>query len=345
MRTRRLLVIGALLLGGGLGGAVLAAQTMPNPREMSGIPLPSGDLPAGTISVRVVRGSFANNVSDATVEFTAGGRTTTVKTDSSGRAQTSGWARGSRVIVRTTVDGEQVESREIIVGDGGVRVMLVAAPDDAAGGAGTPGPTGPSARPVAGTVELGPQSRVVVDFVEDRLRVFYVMDVVNAGTSPVDIGGPLILDLPRTARGVTMLEGSSPQATANGARVTVLGPFAPGSTSVSFGYELPHSGPSVELTQTWPVPIATLPVIALKTGALDLESPQLRAKAVAHRDGQPLVRAEVPAMAAGESLSLTITGLPFHPRWPRNTALAAAGVIVLWGLWAATVPSRGRRSA
>jgi hypothetical protein len=50
----------------------------------------------------------------------------------------------------------------------------------------------------------------------------------------------------------------------------------------------------------------------------------------------------VPAMPQGQSLSLDITGLPFHPRWPRYTALTAAGVIVSWGLWAAFVPTRRR---
>ena len=339
-RFRQVAAIGLVLL---LAASSAAAQALPNPREMSGVPLPSSDLPAGTISVRVIRGTFANNVSGVPVEFVSGDRTTTVTTDSSGRAQTSGWTRGARVIARTTVDGERIESREVVVGDGGVRIMLVA-------GVGTPGSPAaevlsPTTAAVPGAVVLGPTSRVVVDFVDDRLRVFYVMDVVNGAATPVDIGGPVIFDLPRTARGVTMLEDSTKQATANGARVTVTGPFAPGSTTVSFGYELPHNGPTVQLLQTWPVRLDALQVYALKTGDLDLASPQFRSKELTHREGQPLVAGIVPAQQAGQSLTLEITGLPYHARWPRYTALAAAGVIVSWGLWAAFVPARGRRSA
>jgi hypothetical protein len=276
-------------------------------------------------------------VTGAPVEFTAEGRSTTVATDSSGRAQTSGWARGARVTVGATVDGERLESQPILVADVGVRVMLVAGVADRM----APG----AARPAAakpGTVVLGPQSRVVMDFVDDRLRVFYVMDVFNASPAPVDLGGPLVVELPRTARGVTMLEGTSKQATASGPRVTVTGPFQPGSTMVSVGFELPHGGPRVRLEQTWPVPADTLDVFVLKTGELDIESPQLTSRRLAHEQGQPVVAAAVPDLGPGQPLVLDVTGLPFHPRWPRYTAFAAAGLIVSWGLWAAFVPARRR---
>jgi hypothetical protein len=132
------------------------------------------------------------------------------------------------------------------------------------------------------------------------------------------------------------------QATANGPRVTVTGPFAPGTTTVSFGFELPHNGPTARLDQTWPAQVQGLELIAIKTGALDLHSPQMTSKQLTHQQGQPLVTGDVPAMAQGQSLSLDISGLPFHPRWPRYTALTAAGVIVSWGLWAAFVPTRRR---
>jgi hypothetical protein len=337
MRTRRLaLLVACTALLIGLPWPA-GAQTLPDPREMSGIPLPSRDLPAGTIAVRVIRGSFTDNVNGAEVEFSAAGRTTTATTDSSGRAQTAGWPQGARVTLRTTVGGERIESQEIVVGDSGVRVMLVASP----AGATAPLPRTP-AGPTPGTVAIGPRSRLVVDFVDDRLRVFYVMHVVNEAASPVDLGGPVVFDLPRTARGVTLLEGTTRQATANGPRVTVTGPFAPGTTTVSFGFELPHNGPTARLDQTWPVQVQGLELIALKTGALDLHSPQMTSKQLTHQQGQPLVMGDVPAMAQGPSLALDISGLPFHPRWPRYTALAAAGVIVSWGLWAAFVPTRRR---
>jgi len=60
---------------------------MPDPKQMSGIPRPVTDLPDGSISVRLIRGSLANNIAGHPVELIVGGAKRTVKTDDGGRAQ------------------------------------------------------------------------------------------------------------------------------------------------------------------------------------------------------------------------------------------------------------------
>ena len=65
---------------------------------------------------------------------------------------------------------------------------------------------------VPGTVVLGPNSRVVMEFNDDLLQAFYVLDILNTARTPIDIGGPLTIDLPSGAGGATVLEGSSPAA-------------------------------------------------------------------------------------------------------------------------------------
>ena len=69
---------------------------MPNPKEISGVPLPAPDVPAGTVSVRVVRGSFDEQSDESAVEFTVDGKTQTPKTDENGRAQVAGLKPGAR---------------------------------------------------------------------------------------------------------------------------------------------------------------------------------------------------------------------------------------------------------
>src|SRR5262245_29822140 len=81
-----------------LAAVLLTAQVqMPNPKEISGQPLPSNDLPAGTISVRVIRGSFANNLPNQKVDVAVDGKVRTLTTDAEGRVQVSGLAPGTRV--------------------------------------------------------------------------------------------------------------------------------------------------------------------------------------------------------------------------------------------------------
>ena len=70
---------------------------MPDPKAMSGMPLPVADLPAGTVTARVIRGQLSNPLEGQTVELTGAGAQKTSKTDAAGRATFSGLTPGSRV--------------------------------------------------------------------------------------------------------------------------------------------------------------------------------------------------------------------------------------------------------
>ena len=79
-----------------------------------------------------------------------------------------------------------------------------------------------------------------MEFRDDALQVFYMLEILNNARTRVDIGGPLIIDLPTGAGGAAVLEGSSPTATVSGDRLTVTGPFAAGTTPVQVGFRLTH---------------------------------------------------------------------------------------------------------
>src|SRR3954470_3870254 len=114
-----------------VGFAAAAFAQMPDPRAMSGVPLPVGDLAPGTVTARVIRGQLSNPVEGVTVEL-AGGAAKSAKTDSAGRATFTGVATGTRVKVHVTLGSETVESQEFQVPtNGGIRVMLVAADPNA----------------------------------------------------------------------------------------------------------------------------------------------------------------------------------------------------------------------
>ena len=79
---------------------------------MSGIPRPVGDLPDGSMSVRVIRGSVTNSLPGQTVELRVGSKVQTAKTDDAGRVQFDKLPAGETLKASATVDGEHLESQE-----------------------------------------------------------------------------------------------------------------------------------------------------------------------------------------------------------------------------------------
>ena len=304
------------------------AAAQPDPRQMSGIPLQVPDLPAGTITVRVLRGTLTNPVSGVSVQLT-GARTMSATTDEAGRATFSGVAAGARMKASVVIDGQRLESQEIDVpAAGGTRVMLVAAA--AAGGAAPP----PSAV-AGGAVAFGEQTRFVIESGDDALNVFYIVQIVNRGSAPVDGGGPLVFDLPPGAVGAGVLQGSAPNAVAAGSRVTVSGPFAPGDTVVQFAYSIPLGDETIVLAQRLPAALPRVTVIAQKIGTgMQLLSGQVSQKREMAAEGQTYIVGEGGAVQAGDTL--TLSGLPHRPTWPRNLVLVLAAVIIAAGAWGAS---------
>src|SRR5438552_3011611 len=123
----------------------LQVQAQPDPRQMAGIPRPVDDLPNGSVSVRVIRGGFSNNVPNQTV--------------AEGRAQFDKLAPGQTVKAVADVDGERLESQEFPApAQGGIRLVLLAGAGNAPGAA--PVPAGPPA--VTGPVAIAGQSRFIL---------------------------------------------------------------------------------------------------------------------------------------------------------------------------------------
>jgi hypothetical protein len=322
------------------GAPFASGAQMPDPKQMSGMPLPLRDIPVGTVTARVIRGALTNPLSGQTVELTGAGDARNSKTDAVGRATFSGLAPGTRVKLAVVVDGERVESQEFAVpAAGGVRVMLVAT-DAAIEKNAAADRTLAAGPPVPGLVVFGEQSRVVIEVGDDALNVFNILEVVNTLKRPVTTGAPLVLDLPADAVGAGTMEGSAPNAVVAGRRVTITGPFAPGSTLVQFGYSVPLGSGEITLTQKLPAQMSQVSVIAQKVGAMQLSSPQITARRETTAEGQSYIVGQGGAVKAGDALTLTLTGLPHRATWPRNAALALSAIILAAGAWGAT-----RRSA
>jgi hypothetical protein len=331
-------VLGSLCVLGVLCGesAVMHAQpggfAMPDPKEMSGIPRPVDDLPSGSISVRLIRGALSNNIAGHPVALDIGGTPTVVKTDENGRAQFDKVPAGTKVKASADVDGEHLESQEFAApAQGGVRLLLVATdPTKAAAPARTAAPA------AIGTVVIGPQSRIVLQPRDEAVDVFYLLDIANNSTGPVSTAAPFEFNMPADAKGCGIMQGSSPQASLAGTHVVVAPPFAPGSTFVQVACEVPALTGGIDIEQRFPATLEQLAVVVKKVGETTLRSAQVREQREMPADGETFIAATGGAVAAGQVLELSVSGVPHHSPAPRRIALTLVVAIALVGTWAAS---------
>ncbi len=330
--------LGAMALASLCGGVATGAQVaMPDPSLMHGKALPAGELAAGTVTVRVVRESVGNNLPGQTVRVTAGSVSRTATTDEQGRAEFTNLPQGAEARAETTVDGEALVSDPFTVpAAGGLRIILVAGIAQAAERRQAEDARALAEPPAKGTVVLGANSRVLMEFQDDTLQVFYILEILNTAQTRVDIGGPLVLDLPSGASGAATLDGSSQQASIIGERVTVTGPFAPGVTSVQIGYALPNVGSTFAFRQALPVALEQVTVALQRAGAVSMTSPQFRSTGdVKSESGSTFILGSGPALAAGATLAVDLTGIPAHSSVPPYVAVGLAALVIAIGAWLA----------
>jgi hypothetical protein len=314
---------------------------MPDPSAIAGTPLPAPELPTGTITVRVVRERMGNNIAGQDVTLTIGQDKRTVRTDAQGRAQFEKLTVGDTVQATTTVDGETLTSQQFAVPvKGGVRVALIAGIAAAKAAEKAAADSAAKEPPRKGVVEIGPESRIIIEYQDDNLTLFYLLEVLNNARTPIDIGGPLLIRLPTGAAGAAMMQGSSPNASAKGDMVTITGPFPPGKTIAQVGFSLPQAESTMTIRQTWPAALGQVFVGMEKIGNMQIASPQVTDVREMNSEGQQFIMATGPRLNAGDTLVLNLSNLPAHSQTPRTVALIATVAIFMIGLWFALSPAK-----
>lgn len=124
----------ALVLFGLASGPALAAPTRPDPRQMSGIPRPDAQIPAGELTVRVLAGGFDEPILGAMVQLelrSADGRRAELRTAEAGNQGRAHFREladfvGGQAVALVMIEGELVRSQQIdLRADMGTAVMLV----------------------------------------------------------------------------------------------------------------------------------------------------------------------------------------------------------------------------
>ena len=328
-RSRRNVRGGAVgLIGLVLFAIAAATAAQPDPRQMSGLPLPVAELADGTITVRVIRGQLSNNVPDHPVELWQGDTSIIVNTDAAGRATFLTLNPGAEVYAVTELDGHRIESQRFAVpGRGGVRLMLV--------GEGDAAPTAPAE---AGRVTFGGDSRVIVELTEESVEVYYIFDVVNLGDAPVEPRELIVLELPQGAVSTTVLQDSSPRTRVDGRRVELPGPFSPGATPLRVAYVVPYTGGSLALSQVVPADFEAFFLMLEKWGDMDVASDLIARRVEDELGDRTYIFGAGPRVPQGSSFSFELSGLPHHSRVPGTLSIIVGLVILGIGGWGAATP-------
>ena len=324
----------ALLITGMVLGSYNGATAQPDPRQMSGLPLPDAELSDGTISVRVIRGQLSNNVTDHAVELRQGDVVETALTDTEGRATFLTLNPGQQVHVATVLDGERIESQAFAVpGRGGVRLMLVGID-----------PANPPVLARSGLVTFGGESFIQVELIEESIEVYYVLELLNLSDTPVEPPVAIAIDLPTGAQGVTVLPGSSARTRVDGTRAELPGPFEPGATPLRIAYILPYSGERLAVSQSFPIDLDSVLLSVEQWEDVDFVSTQIARRMEVPADspeGTDYLIGAGPGISAGSVLSIELTGLPHRSTTPSTLTLVIALGILGVGGWGALVPAGG----
>jgi hypothetical protein len=179
---------------------------------------------------------------------------------------------------------------------------------------------------------IGGQSRIIIQPGEETIEIYYLLDIVNGASGPVNPTTPFVFDMPSGATGTGILEGSSPNASTKDQRVTVQGPFASGRTLVQVGAMVPAGQASVQLSQRFPAAVEQLAVVVKKVGATTLVSPQLTRQQEMTASGETYIAGTGGAIAAGQPVEITLDNLPHHGNAGRWIALSLAGAIIVVGV-------------
>jgi hypothetical protein len=190
--------------GGGVAQAQISAAI--------GKPLPSPDMPAGQVSVRVVAGKPSSPVSGTEVTLLVNGTAQIARTDAAGRAFFKDLPAAARVQAKVLDDDKkEITSEEFTLpGDTGVRVMLTTRPwnpgGDAAGMGGAGGAAGAMPNPRQMSGEPRPEDKDPPGQFTVRLSYDDFKDAPPVGV-PVALVGYSADDSVKYARVETDAEG------------------------------------------------------------------------------------------------------------------------------------------
>jgi hypothetical protein len=353
-------LVALLLLSGTAVAQPPAAEG--DAQAMAARPLMVGDLPVGTVTVRVGRGSLSNAAVgiDVVASVTApGGKATmrTEKTKSDGRATFADLPVGAQFQAQAVVDGQRLQTASFAIpAEGGARLMLLSQQDQEEGeGKAAPTPAEPhaGAHGHGGTptetandtgegtsdpsvVRVSSSSKLLIDLREDALAVMenLVLENTSDRIFRADHGG-IAIPLPSGANDVEAIEGSARLELEQGSTLFLREAIPPASShtppvQARFGYFVPAAGENaITLRQPMPLGIEEPVVMVPETVHLTLAAPGLHAMAPQTDDrGARILIFQLASVPRNGVLSITVSGLPTRGGLGKTIAAVLVAALV-----------------
>jgi hypothetical protein len=169
------------------------------------------------------------------------------------------------------------------------------------------------------------------------------------GSSPVvgTDGAPLfVVPLPPEARDVRfgIRESSATLAPSGDGDLAVLGPLAPGETTIDISYQLAGGDPFV-LAREFSAHLPLLSIYLAETGRLGLESDRLHKRRSVRTSDRSYVHLEAFEVEAGERVALEVRPLPRRMRLPGSASLLVMAAVSAVVIFFVVAPLRARDGA
>ncbi|HEY2745274.1 MAG TPA: hypothetical protein VGL86_11645 [Polyangia bacterium] len=293
-----------------------------------GIARPDKSIPAGTIIVRAAgEGGEGLKGADVVLGHARRGERKTeelkAKTDDQGEATFRGLDAKpeSGYVAEIIRDGQHFGSKPFGLKENmGSRVTV---------------DVRPVSRDVSG-MRIGQDSHFILEVSDDVVQVAEVWRLQNPTAMAID-PGPNGLHLPLPDHALSAQGGprNPPNVTVAGHEVIVRGPIVPGDTEVQAVFAMAYDGGTLALVQKTPLPFDGVALVTEKIDGMNVEGNNLSAEE-RELQGRKLVLYRGPGTAAGDTITLKVTGLPHNdPTWRYLASAIAVLLLVGFGVSAA----------
>ena len=188
-------------------------------------------------------------------------------------------------------------------------------------------------------LKLSPGIKLLSQVNEEAVSFMQIVTLTNTGEAIVHPGTTgLLLPLPEGARNLEVHRVYKDRVHVDTKlqQLHLLTPIPPGTQEVRYFYEVPFSGPELDLTMKLPLGSEAGQASVLGAIQAKLSGPAVRSGQTGATGDTKQQNYLLSPVAAGGVLEITFTGLP-HGGKGQTVAMviALAGVIALWGVFAA----------